>query len=346
MIFVGDVSIAPGDRFLFKSFPLSFLTTPVCFNLEGPISHNSSPPRDSVCNTSSLLDTLAPFKLGCFGLANNHIMDLSNGLKCTTDFFESQSIPFFGAGASLQDASRHLILDNFILVGFGWSPIGCKLASHHGPGVNPLITSHVISTVQSLILKYPDHHIVPVLHWNYEFELYPQPAHRVLAHKLADLGVRAVIGHHPHIPSHIEFHNSVPIVYSLGNFAFSYGKFFQNQLRFPPPSFYQIAIELSDSSPDLIHYMNFVPPNLVAYHHSEIILESPLYKNSPYHSFSHSEYPFWFKSHRKKSIFLPVYRSDDCTIIIFLKNLFASIRHLLLLFLFHSVFVLSVGVLS
>jgi hypothetical protein len=37
-----------------------------------------------------------------------------------------------------------------------------------------------------------------LIHGNYEFELYPQPAHRQLALELIDAGVHSVIFHHPH----------------------------------------------------------------------------------------------------------------------------------------------------
>ena len=38
----------------------------------------------------------------------------------------------------------------------------------------------------------------------------------------ADLGVTAIIGHHPHCASGYEIYNNVPIFYSLGNFIFDY----------------------------------------------------------------------------------------------------------------------------
>lgn len=57
-----------------------------------------------------------------------------------------------------------------------------------------------------------------------EHELYPIPEQLELAHHLAELGVDAVLGHHPHVLQPMELYRTrrdprrlVPIYYSLGN---------------------------------------------------------------------------------------------------------------------------------
>ena len=44
---------------------------------------------------------------------------------------------------------------------------------------------------------------------------------------LADLGVAAIIGHHPHCLQGYEIHNNVPIFYSIGNFFFPNNRGFE-----------------------------------------------------------------------------------------------------------------------
>jgi len=57
-------------------------------------------------------------------------------------------------------------------------------------------------------------------HWGYEYEQFPLPAHRRLAHALIDAGATVVIGHHPHVIQGIEYYKGKMIAYSLGNFFF------------------------------------------------------------------------------------------------------------------------------
>jgi poly-gamma-glutamate synthesis protein (capsule biosynthesis protein) len=66
--------------------------------------------------------------------------------------------------------------------------------------------------------------IVAHLHWGMEFEMYPRPEQLAVAHHIAELGVDAIIGHHPHVLQPFEHyrvrrdpHRIVPIYYSLGN---------------------------------------------------------------------------------------------------------------------------------
>jgi poly-gamma-glutamate synthesis protein (capsule biosynthesis protein) len=66
--------------------------------------------------------------------------------------------------------------------------------------------------------------IVAQLHWGLEHEHYPVPEQVELAHHLAELGVDAILGHHPHVVQPMELYRTkrdprrlVPIYYSRGN---------------------------------------------------------------------------------------------------------------------------------
>src|SRR5690606_38716785 len=117
----------------------------------------------------------------------------------------------------------------------------------------------VLEQLYSGMRAHPDLKPVVVVHGNYEFELYPQPGHRKLAKALIDAGAYAVIFHHPHIVGPVVRYQGRTIAYSLGNWAFSYGKFFRGRLKFPESSFRQVAVELSGSG-DVIHHAMFEPP--------------------------------------------------------------------------------------
>jgi poly-gamma-glutamate synthesis protein (capsule biosynthesis protein) len=66
--------------------------------------------------------------------------------------------------------------------------------------------------------------IIAQLHWGMEHEFYPLPEQLELAHHMAELGVDAIFGHHPHVIQPMEIYRTqrdpqrdVPIYYSLGN---------------------------------------------------------------------------------------------------------------------------------
>lgn len=71
--------------------------------------------------------------------------------------------------------------------------------------------------------------IMAHLHWGLEHEFYPTPEQVKLAHHLAELGIDAIIGHHPHVIQPLEYYfckrdtnRVVPIFYSLGNLVNSF----------------------------------------------------------------------------------------------------------------------------
>ncbi|TPI10804.1 CapA family protein [Mesorhizobium sp. B4-1-3] len=57
-----------------------------------------------------------------------------------------------------------------------------------------------------------------VPHWDWEFRHFPRPATRALARRLADHGVRLVVGHHAHVVQPIERIGGSAIAYGLGDF--------------------------------------------------------------------------------------------------------------------------------
>lgn len=66
--------------------------------------------------------------------------------------------------------------------------------------------------------------IVAHLHWGLEHEFYPTPDQVAVAHRLAEAGIDAIVGHHSHVIQPIEYYRTkrdpdrvVPIYYSLGN---------------------------------------------------------------------------------------------------------------------------------
>lgn len=318
MLFVGDVAIAPGDIFTYEGFPDVFEGKKICPNLEGAIENGNTLPDFGLCNSKDWLASFSLFDVGPVFLANNHISDIPNGVERTLSELEKNGITSFGInGKNLVEDEKH------VYIGFGWSVIGCD----NGVGkVSELSGDVVLSEATKALALSGSKTVIVVMHWNYEFEKYPQPAHRKLAMDLIDMGVYAVIGHHPHIVSPVERYKGRTIAYSVGNWAFSENRFFSGRLRFPEQSSYQIAIELSYELGDKVHHLRKIPNNTIRFEGSEDIQVDGFSLKPEFEGFNDEEYLRWFCTHRKKRKFLPVYVSYRKTLLNNLKDKWVWIR--------------------
>lgn len=314
MIFAGDVAIAHEDNFSFSNFPALLLGKPWCLNLEGAVVDSSVSLTWGVYNSSQWINSFQEFTLTSTFIGNNHILDVADGINITEKSLLLHNLETFGAGKDKYAASQEKVIlssnKQYLIIGFGWSVIGCQAATSNLPGVNSFEGQDARKQVKEIICRSDHARVVVVIHGNYEFERYPQPAHRKLAFQLIDLGVHAVIFHHPHIVGPVERYKGKTIAYSLGNWAFSYGKFFDGKLCFPESSFHQIALEIGNDI-DTVHHARFSPPATVIYEFSENVNTDDFSLKPVFEGFSHDEYTDWFKKNRLKRKLLPIYREPD-----------------------------------
>ncbi len=80
------------------------------------------------------------------------------------------------------------------------------------------LDSSFIANIETQVQNY-DHFIV-LLHWGLEASTSPLPYQRELIDKLYSIGVRAVVGNHPHLFYEVEKRDNFICAYSLGNFVF------------------------------------------------------------------------------------------------------------------------------
>jgi len=314
MIVVGDVAIAAGDRFEFVGFPKAFLEKPLCINLEGAVVPRGLEPSWGVYNGPEWLESLSKFTLGPVFAANNHILDVADGIDRTRRFLHDRGMQLFGAGmcesAARNAVKVHVGQCTYVLLGFGWPVIGCVAARGNRGGVNRLEGVLARALARSALSAGKDARVVVVMHGNYEFEPYPQPAHRRLARQLIDIGAYAVVFHHPHVVGPVERYRGRTIAYSVGNWAFSHGKFFGGRLKLPSESFHQIALELGADG-DVVHHARFVPPDTVRYERSEKVDAESFSLRPAFEDFDDHRYDTWFRRNRVKRKLLPVYRNPD-----------------------------------
>jgi len=152
------------------------------------------------------------------------------------------------------------------------------------------------------------------MHWNYELELYPQPAQRQLAHDLIAEGVDAIVGLHSHVAQGGELVNGKPILYGLGNWFFPARQLGHLHLAFPPISRRQLALELilrdARECDVRFHWHSFDPERCSLDHEQTEDWNGSIIQDlSPFLGMGHEEYVRWFRSHRAQKAMLPIYQN-------------------------------------
>lgn len=205
---------------LVESADLSFV------NLECPLTTNIQAIKKSgpaLKANPACIEALTAFSI--VGLANNHILDFGQqGLVDTLEACRSAGLPAIGAGESLAEAQKPSIQDVN-----GTQVAVIAIAEHEfnqsedgesgGAPMDP-----IDNYLQIQQAKAQADIVIVTLHGGNEYFPYPRPGLRKLCHHYIDLGVQAVICHHPHVPGAYEYHRGKPIVYSLGNFIFDVAK--------------------------------------------------------------------------------------------------------------------------
>lgn len=170
-------------------------------------------------------------------VANNHSLDHgAEGVDFTIAVLREAGVEFHGANARDADASAPTILRrNGIVLGVVAYTFGVN--ARRPPPDRPGIVNRMAlnGRPEALDLGLLDRQlaacaaagvdfVVAQLHWGHEFETYPTPDQVEVAHRLAERGVDAIIGHHSHVVQPMESYRTrrdpdrvVPIYYSLGN---------------------------------------------------------------------------------------------------------------------------------
>lgn len=169
--------------------------------------------------------------------ACNHSLDFGEaGVASTIAALRARGVAFHGLNESESDADRAAVLERRgVRIGVVSHTFG--LNARRPPANRPSIVNRIrlndpVARIDFSPLERQLRHcaaagvdfVVAQLHWGMEFELYPRPEQIEVAHHIADLGVDAIIGHHPHVPQPVEYYRTardpdrvVPIYYSLGN---------------------------------------------------------------------------------------------------------------------------------
>ncbi|MHB8873592.1 MAG: CapA family protein [Myxococcaceae bacterium] len=216
-------------------------------NLECPVLETSEgtlefSPRNGprFCLSPAELDLMngSPGKGFTFlATACNHSLDFGpEGVDATLEALSGRGIASHGMNASAEDAHRAAIVEKkgFKLGVVAWTlGLNARRPPKDRPGiVNRIDLDRPVDEIDFSGIGEQLAHcrseavdfVVAHLHWGMEHELYPTPEQLEIAHRLAELGVDAIIGHHPHVGQPVEYYRTkrdpqrvVPVFYSLGN---------------------------------------------------------------------------------------------------------------------------------
>jgi poly-gamma-glutamate synthesis protein (capsule biosynthesis protein) len=162
--------------------------------------------------------------VGLVGLANNHMMDyILSGLRDTLRAFHQAGLPVVGAGLKL-DAERPFILQKHArrvaLLAFSDVVPRDSGATETQLGIASAKDERDLVNAIRRARRQADF-VVLMMHWGGQGSHLITPRQRQLARVAVEAGSDAVVGMHPHVLQGIEYIGRVPVLYSIGNFAFA-----------------------------------------------------------------------------------------------------------------------------
>ena len=237
ILFTGDVLLDRGVRYIAEHRGISYLfeeVTPifrdadaVVVNLECPLTDTVSPVNKKYIFRGDARWAKDLKKVGVThaAMANNHTNDQGRrGLQATAHHLTDAGITPLGYGKNFKEQMSPILIekDGISVALFNATTLTienwCRIDDK--PGIAQPSEDELLDEIGNFRSKYPDTHIVVVLHWGVEFQPYPSIRQRALVHRLSEAGVSAIVGHHPHILQPIDTIGKMPVYYSIGNFVF------------------------------------------------------------------------------------------------------------------------------
>jgi poly-gamma-glutamate synthesis protein (capsule biosynthesis protein) len=226
ILFASDISMANLEC---PVFPKANKTFEFCSDAAPPLYYNEE--------EFGIVRGFAGKQFSFMATACNHSLDFgAHGVDTTITALDREGIAYNGINATASDAFKPTFIEtNGILIAivaytFGLNAFRPPDDRPHivnyarlNDGVNQADLSQLESQLSYAKAAQADF-VVAHLHWGMEHEFYPTANQMRMAHHLAEIGVDAIIGHHPHVIQPVEYyqtvrdqHRVVPIFYSLGN---------------------------------------------------------------------------------------------------------------------------------
>jgi len=250
-------------------------------------------------------------------LANNHTLDLAKRFDDTISVFKSKNVYYLGAGHSSVEAANALKINessqDVVVFNACWDFLLYNQKNPtNGIYVSLIDELNLIRKVKEVKTDNPEASIIVYLHWNFDLETLPFPMHRQFAKDLIDAGANVVAGAHSHCVQGGEKHKDGYIIYGLGNFFIPHGFFANGLISYPALANIELVMEWNNT--DKTAHLHWFEYGYDGKKHSLNFLLSEkfeesvmLRKYSPYADMNEMEYLTYFKRHRRKKRFIPIY---------------------------------------
>lgn len=316
MIFLGDIA-CPYERvsdFIDAVSQIdAFKDELIVLNLEANILNDGEKQKPlTLYNASTVLDAFKKSKGVLVSLANNHAYDYPDKIQRTIDILQSGGVKCFGVSTGEKYDPLEVEMDGVRMAFFGhcW-----RLYTRTNPNkennlrVYDSYYDDFVRKVENYLKNHTETKVYCFMHWNYDGEKLVMPMHIKLSHDLIDAGVEAVIGSHSHRPQGAELYKGKPIVYGLGNFYLPSGIYFDGKLSYPDYSKTTYALRIKDEECELIWFKTDSGNQPIEQMAIDCFDSQKIKELSPFRDMSEEEYIRYFKKHRSKSLFVPVF--DD-----------------------------------
>ena len=173
------------------------------------------------------VQTLQAANITVATLANNHSLDFgTQGLSETIETLDRANITHVGAGATLTDAQKPVILTvdgiKIGIIGFTDNE-PTWLATHDKPGTNYIHVDDTQTIVSQIVQLRPQVDLLIVTtHWGPNKRTKPTQAFINFAHTIIDAGADVLHGHSAHVFQGIEVYKNKVIIYDCGDFVDDY----------------------------------------------------------------------------------------------------------------------------
>ena len=230
--FLGDLSLGE-HYFSFGHGPKSFAKKNYLFkevenelkkadfviaNLEGPISNKGMDERDPekmvFRGSPDIIAQLKQANINILNLANNHILQHGEDVFFDTiNLLEESNISVIG-----KNGQSALIINNGTeqIALFGCSDIEDNICKHQN--LYQKVDDDFYALLIDAVSRYNE--VIVTIHWGREDKHKPTERQIEIENKLKSIGVKFIIGHHPHIFYPIKWHKDFFCAYSLGDFIF------------------------------------------------------------------------------------------------------------------------------
>lgn len=178
-----------------------------------------------------MIEELIKIGFDVFNIANNHMLDKGErGYSNTVEYFNSLPVTMIGGYTKSDYDSVRIVEKNGIKIAF--LSYTTMVNSGHANDISgsgkymvPYANKNDITRQVTLAKENADAVIVS-MHWGTEGKYTLPESHKSYISLCANLGVDAIIGHHPHVVGDVEWvsgesGNKMLVAYSLGNFCSS-----------------------------------------------------------------------------------------------------------------------------